>query len=96
MIDWKNKLTSRKFWLAVTDFVAMMMAAFNFADSTVSQVTALIMAGAGMVAYIIAEGFTDAKAASSTPVFHDIGADYIADEEDEPETLPYMTYEDTV
>ena len=67
MIDWKAKLTSRKFWVAVTDFVAMMMAAFNFADSTVAQVTALIMAGAGMVAYIIAEGFTDAKAAE-TPV----------------------------
>ena len=87
MIDWKSKLTSRKFWVAVTDFVAMMMAAFNFADSTVSQVTALIMAGAGMVAYIIAEGFTDAKSA---------GAVTALPYEDDEETLPYMTYEDTV
>ena len=65
MIDWKKKLTSRKFWLAVTDFVTMMMTAFKFADSTVTQVAAIIMAGAGLVAYIIAEGFTDAKAAET-------------------------------
>lgn len=77
MIDWKSKLTSRKFWVAVTDFVAMMMAAFNFADSTVAQVTALIMAGAGMVAYIIAEGFTDAKAAEAP-----IALPYAEDEEE--------------
>ena len=88
MIDWKSKLTSRKFWVAVTDFVAMMMAAFNFADSTVAQVTALIMAGAGMVAYIIAEGFTDAKAAEAPYA--------LPYDDDDEETLPYMTYEDTV
>ena len=65
MINWKTKLTSRKFWLAVTEFVTMMMAAFKFADTTITQVAAIIMAGAGLVAYIIAEGFTDAKAAEA-------------------------------
>lgn len=65
MINWKTKLTSRKFWLAVTEFVTMMMTAFKFADTTITQVAAIIMAGAGLVAYIIAEGFTDAKAAEA-------------------------------
>ena len=43
-------------------------AAGGFAEETVTQVVALIMAGAGMVAYIIAEGLVDAKAASDTVI----------------------------
>lgn len=68
MIDWKTKLTSRKLWVAVSEFVGMLMVAFGFAEETVTQVVALIMAGAGMVAYIIAEGLVDAKAASDTVI----------------------------
>ena len=66
MIDWKTKLTSRKLWVAVSEFVGMLMVAFGVAEDTVTQVVALIMAGAGMVAYIIAEGLVDAKSASDT------------------------------
>lgn len=68
MIDWKTKLTSRKLWVAVSEFVGMLLVAFGFAEETVTQVVALIMAGAGMVAYIIAEGLVDAKAASDTVI----------------------------
>ena len=62
MIDWKTKLTSRKLWVAVSEFVGMLLVAFGVAEDQVTQVVALIMAGAGMVAYIIAEGLVDAKA----------------------------------
>ena len=55
-----RKLTSRKLWLAVSDFIGMLLIALNVAEETVTQVVALIMAGAGAVAYIIAEGMTDA------------------------------------
>lgn len=65
MIDWKNKLTSRKLWVAVSEFVGMLLVAFGVAEDTVTQVVALIMAGAGMVAYIIAEGLVDANAANA-------------------------------
>lgn len=67
MIDWKTKLTSRKLWVAVTEFISMLMVAFGYAEDTVTQVAALIMAGAGLVAYIVAEGLVDAKAAQATP-----------------------------
>ena len=60
MIDWKSKLTSRKLWVAVSEFVGMLLVAFGFAEETVTQIVALIMAGAGMIAYIIAEGLVDA------------------------------------
>lgn len=60
-IDWVKKLTSRKFWLALTDFISMLIIAFGFAESVAAEVTAIIMAGAGLVAYIIAEGLVDAN-----------------------------------
>lgn len=63
MINWKAKLTSRKLWVAVSEFVGMLLVAFGLAENVVTQVVALIMAGAGALAYIIAEGLVDAKAA---------------------------------
>lgn len=58
-INWKRKLTSRKLWAAVASFVSMMIVATGGAENTATQVTALIMAGASVVAYIIGEGLTD-------------------------------------
>lgn len=58
-IDWKRKLTSRKLWTAVASFVSMMIVACGGAESEATQITALIMAGATVVAYIIGEGLTD-------------------------------------
>ena len=58
-INWKRKLTSRKFWTAVASFVSMMIVATGGADNTATQVTALIMAGASVIAYTIDEGLTD-------------------------------------
>ena len=60
MVDWKSKLTSRKFWAAIAQFVTMMIIAFKGTQETATQVTALIMAGAAVVAYIIGEGLVDA------------------------------------
>lgn len=65
-INWLKKLTSRKFWLAVASFVSMMIVAFGGAESTATQVSALIMAGASVVGYLIAEGLADSTAQSTT------------------------------
>lgn len=59
-IDWIRKLTSRKLWTAVASFVSMMIVATGGTENTATQVTAIIMAGASVVAYIIGEGLTDA------------------------------------
>lgn len=58
-INWVRKLTSRKFWTAVASFVSMMIVACGGTDNQATQITALIMAGATVVAYIIGEGLTD-------------------------------------
>lgn len=68
-MDWKTKLTSRKLWLAVAEFVGMLLlVVFGVAEETIEKVVALIMAGAGALGYIIAEGLVDAKAASDTVI----------------------------
>lgn len=60
-IDWTRKLTSRKLWVAVADFVCMMIVACGGTDNQAAQVSALIMGGASVIAYLIAEGLADAS-----------------------------------
>ena len=60
-INWKQKLTSRKLWAAVIGFVSPTLLAFGVADNVVTQVTAIIMAGATLIAYIIGEGLVDSN-----------------------------------
>ena len=55
-----RKLTSRKLWIAVSEFVSMLIIALGVAENTATQVAALIMAGAGAIAYIVGEGLADA------------------------------------
>ena len=77
-MDWKSKLTSRKFWAAIVNFVTQLLIAFRVSDSEVTQVAAVIMAGAGVIAYIVGEGMADAAGAKSMEV-------YVPDDEDEYE-----------
>lgn len=67
-INWKRKLTSRKFWMAVVGFATPIMTMMQVSDSTAVQVTALIMAGGTLIAYIIGEGMTDAAAVDQNEV----------------------------
>ena len=60
-IDWVRKLTSRKFWTAVASFVSMMIVALGGTENQATQITALIIAGATVLAYIIGEGLVDAS-----------------------------------
>lgn len=56
-----RKLTSRKFWLAVVAFITALLVAFNVPEASISQITAIIMAFGSTIAYIFAEGWTDAS-----------------------------------
>ena len=59
-IDWKTKLSSRKFWVTLVGFVTPTLLAFGATESTASQVAAIIMAGGAVIAYILSEGMVDA------------------------------------
>lgn len=60
-VDWKTKLTSRKFWAALVGFVSALLIGFGFAETEITQVTSIIMAGATLIAYIFGEGLVDAS-----------------------------------
>lgn len=60
-IDWIRKLTSRKFWLSIASFVAMLIVALGGGENTAQQITALIMAGATVIGYVLGEGLADAS-----------------------------------
>ena len=60
-IDWKTKLTSRKFWVAVVGFVVPLLVPFGMTDNQAAEVASIIMAGANMIAYIIGEGMVDSS-----------------------------------
>lgn len=58
-INWKKKLTSRKFWIAICSFISMLVVAFGVSQNEATTITSIIMAGATVISYILAEGWTD-------------------------------------
>lgn len=62
-IDIVRKLTSRKFWLAVAAFVSGLMVAFGETAATAETVSGLIMSGASVLGYLLAEGLADSAGA---------------------------------
>ena len=71
-INWKQKLTSRKFWAAIITFITTLLVAFGVPDMTIEQVVAVITAGSSMIAYIIGEGLVDAARIKSNNESEDI------------------------
>ncbi|GAA0397954.1 hypothetical protein [Paenibacillus motobuensis] len=59
-IDWKRKLSSRKFWALLAALATSIMTAAGAGDNTVVQVTGVIGAVGACVAYMLAEGLSDA------------------------------------
>jgi hypothetical protein len=59
-IDWKRKLTSRKLWVSIAAFVSLLIVACGGTENEAAQVSALIMAGATVIGYVIGEGLVDA------------------------------------
>ena len=86
-IDWVRKLTSRKFWLALASFVSMLIVAFGASEQTAAQVSAIIMAGATVLGYILAEGLVDAS--QTVYVFNEDedDTDFEDDEDEEPDAV---------
>ena len=58
-IDWKRKLTSRKWWVSVAALISGLILAFGGGDKTAQTVSGCIMAGAAVVGYTIGEGLAD-------------------------------------
>ena len=66
--DIVRKLTSRKFWLAIASFVTNLLVFNGGSTELAEKVTALILAGATVIAYIIGEGLADSSATNTMVV----------------------------
>ena len=58
-IDWKKKLSSRKFWVAVAGFVSGLIIAFTGDETTATTVSGCVMSAASVIGYMIGEGLAD-------------------------------------
>ena len=65
-IDWKKKLTSRKFLIMVGFFVASVCVIFGMTENQTAQIMAVVLNGLVVIAYIIGEAKVDAATAGST------------------------------
>ena len=62
-MNWKKKLSSRKFWAAITGVVISVMVAFNADAGQQEKVTGIITATGTLAIYMLAEGGADKAAA---------------------------------
>lgn len=59
MIDWKQKLCSRKLWMAVVGFVTGLVVYLGHSVEQAEKLGALILSAASVMAYILGEGLAD-------------------------------------
>ena len=59
-INWKTKLSSRKFWAMVIAVASALLVLFGVQEPTRGQIVALISEVGALSAYIIGEGIVDA------------------------------------
>lgn len=57
----KRKLSSRKLWVSVIGFITAILVMCNVPEGSISQVSAIISAFGSLIAYVLAEGYTDAS-----------------------------------
>lgn len=62
-MNWRRKLSSRKFWAAISGVVISVMVAFNADAGSQEKVTGVITATGTLAIYMLAEGGADKAAA---------------------------------
>lgn len=65
-IDWKRKLSSRKFWAALAAFVGAVTVFCGAGESVITEVTAIISAAGVLAAYILGESIVDSNASNDS------------------------------
>ena len=73
-MNWKTKLSSRKFWAGVAGFIAPILVLLKVPESEVVTVSALITSCGTLIAYIFSEGYVDAMRS-------EMAADEVTDDE---------------
>jgi len=80
-IDWKQKLSSRKFWALIAALVTSLLVLMRMPEETIAQVVAVIGAFASIAVYILAEASVD-KAGASAQIY-----EIIVDDDEPPDIV---------
>ena len=85
-IDWKGKLSSRKFWALVAILVTSILVLFGVNSEVQVQITALITALGGVAIYIFGESKVDAAKAlgyaQGKAIAEELSLDHVPSEEE--------------
>ncbi len=65
-INWKQKLSSRKFWAAAASAIVGILGAFHFSEDVIAQASVIVATIGGLAVYMLAEAKVDAGR-SETP-----------------------------
>jgi len=60
-INWKEKLSSRKFWAALAAWITSLLTAFNVTDNIIAQVVVIVSGIGALAVYILAEARVDSR-----------------------------------
>lgn len=63
-INWKAKLSSRKFWAAVAAYAGSILGAFSVSENIIARVSIIIAGIGALVVYMLAEAKVDASRAA--------------------------------
>lgn len=74
-IDWIRKLSSRKFWVAAAGFVAGLIVYCGGTPERAASTEGLILSGASIIVYMLAESIADSAHAGDSISESDIDKD---------------------
>jgi len=60
-IDWKSKLSSRKFWAAIAAWLTSLLTAFHVSESNAAQIVVIVSGIGSLAVYMLAEAIVDAR-----------------------------------
>ena len=89
-IDWKAKLSSRKFWAAVVSYITAIATSFGVTDSWIARIVLIVTGIGALCVYMLAEGLADKSGAASGTIEQTVKSE-TAVEYDSSERLRKMT-----
>ena len=64
--NWKQKLTSRKLWVAIVGVIVGLAAAFGIDTNEYAQIAGIVTSAVSIVGYVFAESKVDAARVSAS------------------------------
>jgi len=74
-IDWKRKLSSRKFWAGVASAVTMFLGIFGISEELVANIAAIVVGAGGVIVSVLGETSVDVARAQNTQTIRIVNED---------------------